>query len=153
MPRYKLGDALKKTLAKVEKLSGAEREEAAQNLKTLVGQAKAYEALLGDPAALSASRQKTYQSDQAGYDALSAELGNVAAKLKSAAASNDAARVASLRAEEAEVRTRLKMSAQKLAVSREVARDAGRRSAVEEAKVSEIRKLLSETIALAQPHC
>ena len=71
-------------------------------------------------------------------------------KIKGLSASGDAARLAGLRAEEAETRTRLKMSAAKLRVSEEVARQAGTRSPVEEAKVAEIRRLLSETCQQAE---
>jgi hypothetical protein len=146
---YKLNDALKKMTDKVSKLAGAEKDEAAANLKSMSDSAKAYLEQLADASKLAASRQKTYTSDKAGYDALNKELGVVADKLKGLSASGDPAQIASLRAEEAEIRTRLKMSAAKLRVSEEVARQAGSRSSVEEEKVAKIKALLSETIAKA----
>ncbi|MBI3554166.1 MAG: hypothetical protein HY077_16840 [Elusimicrobia bacterium] len=147
---YKLSDALKKMVGKIEKLAGSERDEAVANLKAMTAQAKTYLDQLSDAAKLAASRQKTFAGDKAGYDSLSKELGVVTDKLKGLSASGDAAQIASLRAEEAEIRTRLKMSAAKLRVSEEVARQAGSRSAVEEAKVAEIKRILSETIAAAE---
>ncbi len=147
---YKLNDALRKVLAKMDKLSGPEREEAALNLKSMVEQAKTYSAQLAEPAALASARQKTFQNDQSAHDALAKELSIVLDKIKGASSGSDASRVASLRSEEAEVRTRLKMAAAKLNVSREVAAQAGRRTAAEQAKVDEIRRLLSETIAQAE---
>lgn len=145
---YRMNDALKKLLAKTEKLAGAEREEAFSNLKTMSEQARAYEALLADAAALAAARKKTYDNDKAAYDALVRELNVVNEKLKGLTSSNDPAAIARLRAEEAEVKTRLRMSAAKLRVSQEVSSAAGRRSPVEEAKVSEIRKLLADSVRL-----
>jgi len=147
---YKLADALKKMTAKTAGLSGPEKDEALANLKTMVAQAKACDEQMSDPAKLAAARQKTYANDQGAYDALQKDLEVVLEKLKGAAASNDSARVASLRAEEAEVRTRLKMSGAKLNVSREVAQQAGKRSAVEQQKVDTLRKILSEAIAAAE---
>jgi hypothetical protein len=147
---YKLNDALKKMLAKIDKLSGAEKDEASANLKTMAASAKAYLEQLADPSKLAASRQKTYNNDKGGYDALNKELGVVTEKLKGLSASGDASQIAGLRAEEAEVRTRLKMSAAKLRVSEEVARQAGSRSAVEEAKAAQIKDLLSATVAQAE---
>ncbi len=52
---YKLNDALRKVLAKMDKLSGPEREEAALNLKSMVEQAKTYSAQLAEPAALASA--------------------------------------------------------------------------------------------------
>ena len=144
---YKMNDALKKMLSKIEKLQGPEREEALSNLKTMAQQAKNYEGLLLDPQVLATSRRKTYESDKAAYDALSQEQSVVSGKIKGLSASNDTAQLSALRAEESEIKTRLKMSAAKLKVSSEIAKEAGRRTPVEEAKVSEIRKLLAETIA------
>ncbi len=147
---YKLNDALKKMLSKIEKLSGSEREEAAANLKTMTAQAKTYLDQLSDPAKLAASRKKTHDNDSTAYDALSGELNVVAGKLKGLSASGEAAQIAGLRAEEAEIRTRLKMSAAKLRVSAEIARQAGVRSAMEQAQVAEIHGLLSQIIAQAE---
>jgi muconolactone delta-isomerase len=147
---YKLADAVKKMAAKTANLSGPEKDEALANLKTMVAQAKAYDEQMSDAAKLAAARQKTFANDQAGYDALKKDLDVVLDKIKGASASNDAARVASLRAEEAEVRTRLKMSGAKLNVSREVAQQAGKRSGVEQAKVDELRKILADAVAQAE---
>lgn len=147
---YKMNDALRKMLAKAEKLSGPEREEATANVKTLAAQAKAYEAQLSDPAALAQAKGKTYQNDQAAFDALQNELKMAQEKLRGFTASGDSAKVAQLTSEEAEIKTRLKMAAAKLNVSREVAQAAGQRSALEEDKVRELRGRLCETVALAE---
>ncbi|MBI3298877.1 MAG: hypothetical protein HYZ75_11975 [Elusimicrobia bacterium] len=146
---HKMNEALKKAVSRAEKLTGVEKDEAAANVKTLAAQALAYEALLADPAALAEARQKSYAADKAAHEALSSELTMAVDKLAGATTSNDAGRVAALRTEEAEIKTRLKMSAAKLRVSAEVAAQAGKRSAAEEAKVAQIRTLLSETIRLS----
>ena len=65
-------------------------------------------------------------------------------------AAADPGTLAALRSEEAELKTRLRMSGAKLRVSEEVAREASRRSPVEESKVSEVRRLLAETLAQAE---
>lgn len=147
---YRINDALKKLLGKLERLEGAERAEAVANLKTMAQQAKTYEAQLADPAALAAARQKTYESDKAAYDSLSRELSMVQEKIKGVSASNDGAQLASLRAEEAEIRTRQKMAGAKLRVSQEVAAQAGKRKPVEQQKVDDVRRLLAETVAQAE---
>lgn len=147
---YRMNDALRKVLDKAGRLSGPEKDEAVQNLKTLISQAKAYEAQLGDPAALAAAKGKTYDNDKAAYDALSQELAMTTGKLKGATASGDSARLGQLRSEEAEIKTRLKMSGQRLQVSKEVASAAGSRAPVEEGKVQELRKRLEETVSQAE---
>jgi hypothetical protein len=146
---WKMADALRKMAAKAEKLAGAERAEAAANLKTLAAQAKDYDALLADPAKLAAAKQKTLSNDKVSFDALSNELGVVLDKIKGQSAGGDAAAIAKLRTEEAEIRTRLKMSAAKLRVSQEVADAAGRRRPIEEQKVADVRKALQEAAAAA----
>ena len=146
---WRMNDALKKMVAKTERLQGAERSESLANLKTLATQAKAYEDQLADPARLAAAKQKTYQSDQAAFDALSSELRVTQDKLKGFTASGDAAKVSQLSAEEAEIKTRLKMAAAKLNVSREVAQAAGTRKPVEQRKVEELRAALRQTVAEA----
>ena len=147
---YRMNDAIKKMLAKVEKLSGAEKDEALANLKTMVAQAKDYDGKLADAGQLAASRQKTFQNDKAAVDSLSRELQVVSDKLKGLSAGGDSGEVNKLRTEEAEIKTRLKMAQAKLRVSQEVAEQAGNRRPVEQAKVDELRKLLSETVAAAQ---
>jgi hypothetical protein len=147
---YRMNDALKKTLAKIDKLAGAERDEAAANLKTMAAQAKDYVGKLSDKAALAASRQKTFDTDRAAADSLSRELNVVADKLKGLAASPDAGELGKLRNEEAEIKTRLKMAQAKLRVSKEVAEQAGNRRPVEQGKVDELIKLLNETVAAAE---
>ncbi|MDE2236479.1 MAG: hypothetical protein KGK30_01185, partial [Elusimicrobia bacterium] len=147
---WRMNDALRKMLAKVEKLSGAEREEAAANLKTMAQQARDYLAQIADAAVLAASRRKTYDNDKAAVDSLSRELSVVSDKLKGLSAGNDSGEIARLRSEEAEIKTRLKMAQAKLRVSQEVATQAGNRRAVEQAKVDELRGLLAQTIALAE---
>ncbi len=147
---YKMSDALKKVLAKLAGLSGSDRSEALENLKAMAASGRSYDAQLADAAKLAEARGKTYQNDKAAYDALAAELQMTREKLKGFSASGDSAKVAELTAEEAETKTRLKMSAAKLNVSREVAQAAGKRSPVEEAKVQELRKALGETLAQAE---
>ncbi|MBI5629691.1 MAG: hypothetical protein HY921_02270 [Elusimicrobia bacterium] len=149
---YKMNDALRKVLAKLEKLSGTEREEAVQNLRAMAEQAKAYEALLADPKALAASRQKSYENDKRACEALSQDLAVASDKIKGLSSSNDTAQIASLRSEEGELKTRLKMAQAKLRVSEEAAKDAANRKPVEEAKVRELRGLLSESLAQAAKH-
>jgi hypothetical protein len=146
---YKMSDALRKMSGKMEKLSGAERAEALANLKTLAAQAKAYEAQLADAAQLAEAKGKTYQSDKAAFESLNNELKMTQEKLKGFIASGDSAKSAQLTSEEAEIKTRLKMAAAKLNVSREVAQAAGKRSALEETKVTELRKVLSEAVSAA----
>lgn len=147
---YKMNEGLKKALARFEKIAQPERDEAHANIKTLAASAKAYVALLEDPAALAAARGKSFAADKTAHAALIGELTMASEKLAGATASSDAARVAALRTEEAEIKTRLKMSAAKLRVSGEVASQAGKRSAVETAKVQEIRALLGGTLRLAE---
>lgn len=147
---WKMADALKKMTAKAEKLEGAERSEAVTNLKALAAQAKEYDGLLSDAAKLAASKSKAYQNDKAGYDALTNELNLTLDKIKGTSAGGDAAALAKLRTEEAEIRTRLKMSSAKLRVSQEVAEAAGKRRAIEETKVSAVRKALQDAVAAAE---
>lgn len=147
---WKMNDALRKMLSKAEKLQGGERAEAIANLKSLIAQAKAYEDQLSDPAKLAAAKKKVFDSDQAAVDALSQELQVTQEKLKGFTASGDAAKVAALSAEEAEIKTRLKMASAKLNVSREVAQAAGTRKPVEAQKVEELRGALRQTIADAE---
>lgn len=146
---YRLNDAIRKMIAKIEKLSGGERDEAAANLKTMLAQAKDYDAKLADPAALAASRRKTYEGDKAAVDALTRELTVVSDKLKGLSASADSGELGKLRTEEAEIKTRLKMAQAKLRVSQEVSEQAGNRRPVEQAKVEELRALLQATVAAA----
>lgn len=147
---WRMNDALKKLVGKIERLSGPERDEAVANLKSMVAQAKTYDSQIADAATLAAARQKTYANDQAGHDSLSRELDVVLDKIKGASAGNDTSRLSQLRSEEAEIRTRLKMAAAKLRVSKDVAEQAGKRSPVEQAKVDELRKALAETLAAAE---
>jgi|GEM_PF-2086096 len=146
---WKTADALKKMAAKAEKLTGGERADAISNLKTLSAQAKEYDALLSDATKLAAAKQKTYQNDKTACDALTNELNVVLDKIKGQGGA-DAAAAAKLRTEEAEIRTRLKMSAAKLRVSQEVAEAAGKRRPIEDAKVAEVRKALQEAVAQAE---
>jgi len=147
---WKLADALKKMAGKAEKLAGAERAEALTNLKTLIAQAKEYDALLADASKLAASKAKAYANDKGGFDALTSELSLTTDKIKGVSAGGDAAALAKLRGEEAEIRTRLKMSAAKLRVSQEVSEAAGARRAVEEKKVAKVRAALAEAVSLAE---
>lgn len=147
---WKMADALKKMVAKVEKLAGAERSEAIANAKTLAAQAKEYDAVLADATKLAAAKQKTFVNDKAAYDALNNELTVALDKIKGLSAGGDAAALAKLRTEEAEIRTRLKMSAAKLRVSQEVAEAAGKRRPCEDAKVAQVRKALQEAVSAAE---
>ena len=147
---WKMADALRKAAAKAEKLQGAERAEALANARALAAQAKDYDALLADPAKLAAAKRKACAADQASFDALNNELGVALDKIKGSSAGGDDAALAKLKAEEAEIRTRLKISAAKLRVSRETAEDAGRRRPVEDAKVAEVRRALQDAVAQAE---
>lgn len=147
---WKMADALKKMAGKAEKLAGAERAEALANLKTLIGQAKDYDALLADASKLAASKAKAYANDKAGFDALTTELNLTLDKIKGVSAGGDAAALAKLRGEEAEIRTRLKMSAAKLRVSQEVSEAAGKRRAIENVQVEKVRKALQDAVSLAE---
>lgn len=147
---WKMADALKKMTAKAEKLQGAERAEALANVRTLTAQSKEYDAVLADAAKLAAAKQKTFAGDKASYDALNNELKVVLDKIKGLSAGGDAAALAKLRTEEAEIRTRLKMSAAKLRVSQETAEAAGNRRPIEDQKVAEVRKALQEAAAQAE---
>lgn len=147
---HKLNDALKKTIARVEKLAGNEREDALANLKSLVLQAKAYAAQISDPATLAAARKKVYESDKATCDSLTTELSVANDKLKGLAGAGDPARVAAIQSEIAEIKTRLKLSSQKLRISTEAVGDIGKPSAAASAKTEEIRRVISETIAYAE---
>ncbi|MBI5247062.1 MAG: hypothetical protein HY923_07760 [Elusimicrobia bacterium] len=147
---WKMADALKKMAGKAEKLAGAERSEALANLKTLISQAKDYDALLADSSKLAASKQKAYVNDKGGFDALSSELNLTLDKIKGASTGGDAATLAKLRGEEAEIRTRLKMSAAKLRVSQEVSDAAGKRRAIEDKKVAEVRAALQSSVSAAE---
>jgi hypothetical protein len=147
---YRMNDAIRKMLGKVEKLSGAEKDEALANLKTMVAQAKDYDTKLADAKVLAASRQKTFENDKAAVDSLSRELTVVADKLKGLSSGNDSGELNKLRTEEAEIKTRLKMAQAKLRVSQEVATQAGNRRPVEQAKVDALRALLAATVASAE---
>jgi len=147
---WKMADALKKMAGKAEKLAGAERGEALVNLKTLVAQAKDYDALLADASKLAASKSKAYTNDKGGFNALTSELNLTLDKIKGVSAGGDGAALAKLRGEEAEIRTRLKMSAAKLRVSQEVSEAAGKRRAIEDKNVAEVRTAISEAAALAE---
>jgi hypothetical protein len=147
---HKLNDALKKTIARTEKLSGAEREDALANLKSLIGQGKAYLDLTGNAPALAASRKKIYDADKLTNDTLNGELGVLNEKLKSATASSDSARVAALQSELSELKTRLRLSGAKLRVSSESVAAGEQRSPAAEAKYQQLRASLSETLAQAE---
>lgn len=147
---YRLADGIRKLSAKIDKLAGSERDEAAANLRAMVAQAQSFDEQLGDPAKLAASRQKTFQNDKTAHESLHKELDVVLDKLKGATAGNDSSALGALRAEEAELRTRLKMAAAKLRVSEEVARQAGQRKPVEEQRVADVRRQLADAIAATQ---
>ncbi|MEK7389822.1 MAG: hypothetical protein AAB036_08985 [Elusimicrobiota bacterium] len=147
---WKMADALKKMAAKTEKFAGTERTDAVANLRTLAAQAKEYDATLADAAKLAASKAKSYANDKAGYDALNVELSLTLDKIKGLSAGGDAAALAKIRGEEAEIRTRLKMSSAKLRVSQEISDAAGKRRAIEDKKVSSVRAALQEAVSLAE---
>ena len=128
----------------------AERSEALVNLKTLIAQAKDYDALLADASKLAASKQKAYVNDKGGFDALTSELNLTLDKIKGVSAGGDSAQIAKLRGEEAEIRTRLKMSAAKLRVSHEVSEAAGKRRAIEDKKVADVRATLQSSVSSAE---
>ena len=147
---WRMADALRKMAGKAEKLQGAERADAVANAKALAAQAREYEAVLSEPAKLAESKQKVYQTDKTAFESLKRELDVVLDKIKGVSAGSDAAALQKLRNEEAEIRTRLKMSHAKLRVSQEVAEAAGRRRPIEEAKVAEVRKALQDAAAAAE---
>ncbi|MDE2511745.1 MAG: hypothetical protein KGL74_11545, partial [Elusimicrobia bacterium] len=101
-------------------------------------------------AKLAAAKQKTFAADKASCDALNNELSVTLDKIKGLSAGGDAAALAKLRTEEAEIRTRLKMSLAKLRVSQEVAEAAGKRRPIEETKVADVRKALQDAVASAE---
>ncbi len=146
---WKMAAALKKTTLKAENSTGTERDAVRLNLKTLAAQAQDYDALLADSAKLAASKSKAYLNDQSGCDALNIELDLTLAKLKGISADGDSAALAKLRGEEAEIKTRLRMSTAKLRVSREVAEAAGKRRQVENAAVSSARTALQQAMSSA----
>ena len=147
---YRLNDSVRKMLGKIEKLAGSERAESAANLKTMAAQAKEYAARITDPAALAATRQKTYDNDKAAVDSLTRELQVVSDKLKGLSSSgNDSSELNKLRAEEAEIKTRLKMALAKLRVSQEVATQAGNRRPVED-QGQELCRQLDATVTSAE---
>lgn len=147
---YRLNDSLKKLILKVEKLSGVERSDALLNLKAMTAQAQNYQDDLSDPHRFAASKQKANENDQASYNSLSRELLLVQDKIKGMSSSNDPEKISALNAEQAELKTRLKMSADKLRVSSEIASCSSKRSPLEESKVMEILGILAETTAQAQ---
>ena len=147
---WKMADALKKMIAKAEKLQGGERAEALANVKTLTAQSKDYDAVLADAGKLAAAKQKTFATDKASFDALNNELSVALDKIKGLSAGGDAAALAKLRTEEAEIKTRLKMSAAKLRVSQETAEAAGKRRPIEETKVAAVRQALQEAVKSAE---
>ena len=146
---YKLNDALKKALAKLAGLAGPARADALANLKALAAQARAVDAQLADPAKLAEVLDAACRIDRASREALTTELRLAREKLKVFTTSGDTAKVAEFTAEEAVIKTRLKMSEAKLAISREVAVAAARRSPLEEAKVGELRAVLGQTLSQA----
>lgn len=147
---WKMADALKKMTAKAAGLAGAERTDALANIRALAASAKEYDATLSDAAKLAASKQKTFAADKTSYDALTGELSVTLDKIKGLSAGGDAAALAKLRTEEAELRTRLKMSAAKLRVSQEVAEAAGNRRPVDQQKVDAVRAALQEAVKAAE---
>lgn len=147
---YRLNDSIKKLISKIEKLSGSERQDAILNLKAMAQQAKNYAEDLSDPKRFSASKQKTHENDKAAHENLARELSLLQDKIKGISASNDLEKISALNAEQAELKTRLKMSADKLRVSSEVAACALGRSPIEEAKAREILGILASTIAQAE---
>lgn len=147
---YRLNDALRKTLARTEKASGTEREDAQANLNTLSEQGASYLALIADPAQLTAGRRKVFEADQASHRSLEAEYSLANEKLKGVAAAHDQAQIAKLQAELAELKTRLRLSAQKLRGSSESVSCGEQRCAAAAAKFKEITRQLSETLAQAQ---
>ncbi|MBI4676991.1 MAG: hypothetical protein HY748_05355 [Elusimicrobia bacterium] len=146
---YRLNDALLKTISRFRVLTGPERAQAKANLESLSTQAKDYETLIGDPAALAASKANDFETDKASLTALNNELAIVNEKLKGVT-SDDPSRTASLRSEETQIRTRLRMMLQKLTVSEEAVRGAGARKAVDQAKYDEVAQILAKTVRQAQ---
>ncbi len=147
---YRLNESLKKLMSRIERLTDNEKAEAVQNLKTMVAQAKNYVNDISDSKRFAESKQKAYLLDKAAHDNLTGELALLQDKIKGLSSSNDHERVSALNAEQAELKTRIKMSSDKLRVSSEIASAADRRSPIEEAKVLEITSLISSTVAQAE---
>ena len=116
----------------------------------MISQAKTYLSDISDPKRFADSKRKAYEADKAAHDNLTQELSLLQDKIKGLSSSNDHEKVSALNAELAELKTRLKMSSDKLRVSSEIASCAARRSPIEEAKVIEIASLISSTVSQAE---
>ena len=147
---YRLNESIKKLMNRIDKLADSEKAEAIQNLKTMISQAKTYLSDISDPKRFADSKRKAYEADKAAHDNLTQELSLLQDKIKGLSSSNDHEKVSALNAELAELKTRLKMSSDKLRVSSEIASCAARRSPIEEAKVLEITSLISSTVSQAE---
>ncbi|HEY7862051.1 MAG TPA: hypothetical protein VIE39_00225 [Thermoanaerobaculia bacterium] len=140
---YRLMDALRKLLGKVEKIQDPQsRAEAVSNLGALVEQAKGYVAALADPATLARQRREAFAREKSQVEQIERDLEEIAASLREVSATSDAAALEQLRAKQVALKLRLNTSRVKLRVSEEVARHSGLRTAVEDTKVEKIRDLL-----------
>jgi hypothetical protein len=145
---YRLYDALRKLLGKIEKIEDpGSRAEAISNLKALFDQAREYAATVQDPVALAQSRREAYHREKTQVDGVESELSQVTERLGEATASGDAALVEQLKAKQVALRLRLNTSRVKLRVAEEVARHSGLRNLVEEAKIQAVRQLLLTLLA------
>jgi hypothetical protein len=145
---YRLYDALRKLLGKIEKIEDAgSRAEAISNLKALFDQAREYAATVQDPAALARSRREAYEKERAHVETVSSELTEVTQQVLEASGANDPAALEPLRARQVALRLRLNTSRVKLRVAEEVARHSGLRNFVEEAKIQAVRQLLLTLLA------
>jgi hypothetical protein len=137
---YRLYDAIRKLLGRIEKIQDAgSRADAISNLKALLDQAREYAATVQDPAALARSRREAFEREKAQVVAIEEELARVSRELADA---SDPAQAEPLRGKQVALRLRLNTGRLKLRVAEEVARHSGLRNLVEEAKVQAVRQLL-----------
>jgi tellurite resistance protein len=143
---YRLNESLRKALRKSE--SGGDqagREDALANAQTLAEQAKSYAKALADPAAVAQARREAFDRERKEVEGIEAEVAGLTDKLKEFALSDDTAMSAKLRSRQVALKLRLNTARLKLRVAEAVANHRGERSAVENEKVGQIRRLLSET--------
>jgi hypothetical protein len=140
---YRLHDAIRKLLGKIEKIEDpGSRAEAVSNLRALLDQARDYAATVQDPTTLARARREAYEREQAQVSSVETELAEVTRKLDAATSAKDSAAVEALHGRQVALRLRLNTSRLKLRVAEEVARHSGLRNLVEEAKIQAVRQLL-----------
>lgn len=141
---YRLNESLQKLLARVEKLDPAGRQESQANLQALVTQARNFTQLLTDEAGLAQSRRATYERDKAAHKAVEDELANVRARIHGAGA--DAERLAALKAEEAQVKSRLKQTALRRRLAESSLKSLESAKPVERNKLQQLVSQINQTV-------